>query len=276
MIKDLYLAAFQVSSLTDPRIVITVTRCLDGVGCESPNFLQLWHDSPCELREMFKYFVWSVAMDVINNNFLHWDIRPANIIYQFRYVSSTAGISAGTDARLSIIDWESGLNPFSPIEVVNSTQFSTLLNGSKSNKIFQNEKCDYKVICFALVCERLIDTCLLRYVNDWFLVSFYLIYFPWFINRCFSWNESSLENEICQILENNIRNLFNDTLRSLLSTPLADTQSVLNQLFDSIFHSVDLTVFELPFILRSANSNRFCSLILSTNPVLSIIIALFI
>ena len=106
-------------------------------------------------------------MDVINNNFLHWDIRPANIIYQFRYVSSTAGTSAGTDARLSIIDWESGLNPFSPIEVVNSTQFNTLLNGSKSNKFFfQNEKCDYKVICFAFVCERLIHNCLLRYVND--------------------------------------------------------------------------------------------------------------
>ena len=119
-IKNLYFAAFRVSS----EIVITVTRRLDGVGCENLQFHLLWRDYPTRLREMFKESIWKLAMDALNLNFLHWDIRPANIIFK-------AAARASTGECLSIIDWESGLNPFLAHEMMNSKRFQKLFEASK-------------------------------------------------------------------------------------------------------------------------------------------------
>lgn len=150
MIKELYLAAFSIPSISgSPKITITVTRRLDGVGCDSPQFSRLWRDYPSVLRTLFKSFILKAAFDAMSLKFLHWDIRPANIIYQ----SSNGG-------SFWIIDWESGLNPFDSEQTLLSKSFSSQFTISKSFIDIP----DFQTKCVSFVCEKIITSCLIPYV----------------------------------------------------------------------------------------------------------------
>ena len=93
IVKKLYLGVYTVRGREGIRFALT--RYLPYMRCSSRNFAHWWNDNRQTAETAFVEHVVTVALEAIEREYCHWDIRPANLLFD------------EDERRFYILDWDS-------------------------------------------------------------------------------------------------------------------------------------------------------------------------
>ena len=96
IVDKLYLGVYSVNDIKSIRFALT--RYLPYKKCSTEEFAQLWRDNRKRAATAFVEHVFKVAFEAIEKEFYHWDIRPANLL--FEQINKD-------EIRFYILDWDS-------------------------------------------------------------------------------------------------------------------------------------------------------------------------